>query len=191
MISYSLKKIADVTGGTIYGDENACINGVCIDSREIKPHELFIPIIGERVNGHRFVADLPDNCSLWQKGEPDRPDNINIVEVDDVVTALQKLAAHYRREFKGKVIGVTGSSGKTSTKDIISSVLSTRFRVHKTSGNQNNEIGVPRTILSINEDDDIAVVEMGISGIGEMEQLVDIVLPDITIITSMFLKFMI
>ena len=187
MIRYTLNKIAEIVDGELYGNPEAAINGVEIDSRIIKNDQLFVPLIGETHNGHSFVRELLDKgviASLWQKGEPDMPEDHNIIVVEDVVSAIAKLAAYYRQHLKAKVIGVTGSSGKTSSKDMISSVLSAKYKVHKTPGNKNNEIGVPLTILSIDEEDEIAVIEMGISDFGEMDMLVEMVRPDVTVITS-------
>ena len=192
MVRYSLNEVAPMLDAVVVGDGNTVFEGVQIDSRNTTGRELFVPIIGERVNGHSFVsgllADGRISASLWQKDQNKVPDGFTGLIVDNTVTALQKLAALYRSQFHNTtVIGVTGSSGKTSTKDIICSVLSRKYHVHKTLGNHNNEIGVPLTILSVDkETDEIAVIEMGISDFGEMQLLTDIVRPDYTVITSIF-----
>ncbi len=186
MFDFSLGSIAEITHGKLIGDPQITVNGVEIDSRRTGVDQLFVPIKGERVDGHDFVRELFEKgvkASLWQSDHEDVPDG-NVVIVDDVVTAIQLLARSYRDTLKTKIIGVTGSSGKTSTKDIIDSVLSVRYRTHKTSGNQNNEIGVPLTLLAIERDDDFGIVEMGISDLNEMVPLVDIVHPDYTVITN-------
>lgn len=186
MIDYSLGRIAEVTGGQLIGDPEIRINGIEIDSRKAENDNLFVPIKGERVDGHDFVKGLFEKglkASLWQKDHEDYPQG-NLIIVDDVVSAIQKLARNYRDDIKAKIIGVTGSSGKTSTKDMIASVLSVKYRTHKTMGNQNNEIGVPLTLLSMDRNDDFGVVEMGISDMNEMEPLVEIVHPDYTVITN-------
>lgn len=187
MIRYSVAQIAAIVGGSVHGDPELTIDGIEIDSRIIQAGEMFAPIKGERVNGHDFVVSMPQNSvtvSLWRNDEAGMPDNVTCIAVDSVEEALITLAEHYRQQFHGKVIGVTGSSGKTSTKDMIASVLGARYRVHKTSGNQNNDLGIPRTILSADEDDDYVIVEMGIDHIGEMQQYADLVNPDITVIAS-------
>ncbi|MBR2702395.1 MAG: UDP-N-acetylmuramoyl-tripeptide--D-alanyl-D-alanine ligase, partial [Erysipelotrichaceae bacterium] len=117
-------------------------------------------------------------------GTEEMPENGNIILVDDNLKALQKLAAQYRKDLGVRIVGVTGSSGKTSTKDLIASVLSQKYRVLKTDGNKNNDIGVPLTLLSINSDIEVAVIEMGILDFGIMDNLVEMVRPDHTVITS-------
>ena len=190
MVSYTLSQLSEIVKGTLVGNGEIRFTGVITDSRIASGSELFVPIVGERVDGHSFVRGLFSDRkiagSLWEKSAGQTPEGFNGVIVENSIAALQMLAAFYRRSFKNiTVIGVTGSSGKTSTKDIVSAVLSAGFRVHKTMGNQNNEIGVPMTLLSINtEETDIAVIEMGISDFGEMDQLVEMVLPDYTVISS-------
>ena len=190
MVSYTLTQLAQIVGGNVIGDGETVFEGVITDSRVASGKQLFVPIVGERVNGHSFVNSLIENNqiagSLWEQDQKDLPENFRGVIVNNSVEALQKLAAYYRNSFKDiTVVGVTGSSGKTSTKDIISAVLSAEFRVHKTQGNHNNEIGVPMTLLSVDKDNtDIAIIEMGISDFGEMDQLVDMVDPDYTVISS-------
>ncbi|MBO4538381.1 MAG: UDP-N-acetylmuramoyl-tripeptide--D-alanyl-D-alanine ligase, partial [Erysipelotrichaceae bacterium] len=146
MISYDLKKISETVNGTLLGDPEVRIKGVHFDSRAAREGMLFAPIIGEKVDGHSFVADLLKKgiaASFWQKDDPLPVPEGNIIIVDDVQTALQALAADYRRTLSCHFIGVTGSSGKTSTKDIVSSVVSRKYRTCKTFGNQNNDLGVP------------------------------------------------
>jgi UDP-N-acetylmuramoyl-tripeptide--D-alanyl-D-alanine ligase len=187
MIDLTLKQIAEITNGTLRGDANCRIDGIEIDSRQIRPGMMFAPLAGERVNGHDFVPGLLAQgipASFWQQDQPGMPEDGNLVIVADVKAALTALAKAWRRMVPARIIGVTGSAGKTSTKDLIAAVLSIRYRVCKTAGNRNNDIGVPRTILSIGRGDDFAVVEMGISDWGEMDQLVDIVDPEVTVITA-------
>ena len=143
MINYTLGKIAEIVNGELLGDPNIRINGVGIDSRTIKHDQLFIPIIGERFDGHDFVGDLFAKGiagSFWQYGRDTAPHNGNIILVEDSKKALDALALYYRTHLNIKVVGITGSAGKTSTKDLVSSVLSTHFKVHKTFGNRNNPI---------------------------------------------------
>lgn len=163
------------------------IRGVCTDTRSLVPGSLFVPIRGPRFNGHHYVKDALERgagAALWARGEPDRPDHPAIIEVDDTLTALQRLAKEYRRQLAVKVIGITGSNGKTSTKDLLAALLSTTFRTHKTSGNLNNHLGVPLTLLGMGEETEIAVVEMGMSAIGEIAALSAIAGPDAAVITS-------
>ncbi|MCI2948801.1 UDP-N-acetylmuramoyl-tripeptide--D-alanyl-D-alanine ligase [Staphylococcus caledonicus] len=164
------------------------IKGVTIDSRAITEGMLFIPFKGENVDGHRFVNQaLKDGAgaSFYEKGHL-IDDDINgpIIWVEDTLTALQDLAKAYLHHVNPKVIGVTGSNGKTTTKDMIESVLHTEFKVKKTQGNYNNEIGLPLTILDLDEDTDISILEMGMSGFHEIELLSTIAQPDIAVITN-------
>ena len=188
MIRYDLKTVAAITGGTVIGDESKVIEGAAFDSRTVQNGNLFVPIIGTRVNGHDYVAPLYEKgqiaASLWRRDQENRPEGVDLVVVENVEEAFRALAAAYRRTLQTVIIGITGSSGKTSTKDIISSVLAVKYKVHKTFANQNNELGVPLTVCSIDQDDDYAVIEMGISEIGEMDMLADLVRPDLTVITN-------
>jgi UDP-N-acetylmuramoyl-tripeptide--D-alanyl-D-alanine ligase len=135
---------------------------------------LFIPFKGEKVNGHKYVQQAFEkgaSAVLWQKDEPNPPLNVPIILVEDCEKALQQMAQAYRAEHKAIFIGITGSNGKTSTKDLIAGVLSPYFRVQKTVGNYNNNLGLPLTILSLHEETEYAVLEMGMSGYGEIEFL--------------------
>jgi len=187
MIEYTLKEIASITSGQLIGEANKKIKGIHFDSRKCVQDMLFCPIVGEKVDGHSFVADLLKQGiagSFWQKGNSNEIPQGNIIIVDDVVTAMQKLAAHYRQTLKCHFIGITGSSGKTSTKDIIASVVSQKYKTYKTLGNMNNDLGVPVTICNIPEDIEYAVCEMGINDFGVMDRLADMVQPELTVITS-------
>lgn len=165
----------------------AIIRGASIDSRTVKKGDLFIPFRGEQVNGHKYVGAAIEKgaaASLWLKDEPNPPKNVPLVFVEDAEQALQKLAATYREQLNCKVIGITGSNGKTSTKDLIASVLSPYFNVRKTEGNFNNELGLPLTILSLDKETEFAVLEMGMSGFGEISFLSKLAKPDYAIITN-------
>ncbi len=167
--------------------DEVVVEGVSIDSRTITKGDLFIPFRGEQVNGHQFVHMAIEKgaaASLWLKDEPNPPENIPLLFVEDAELALQQMARAYREELSCKVIGITGSNGKTSTKDLIASVLSPYFKVKKTEGNFNNELGLPLTILSLEKDTDIAVLEMGMSGFGEISFLSTLAKPDFAVITN-------
>ena len=158
---------------------------VTMDSRLAKKDSLFVAIKGERVDGHDFLNDV------FNKGATAAivdhvPDEITgtLIVVKDTVKALQDLAEWYRSTLNIKVVGITGSVGKTSTKEMIASVLAEKYKVQKTLGNYNNEIGLPLTILAIEEDTEIEVLEMGISDFGEMLVLSKIARPDICVITN-------
>lgn len=163
------------------------ICGVSIDSRHIEKGDLFIPFRGDQVNGHRYVVSAIEKgaaASLWLKDEPNPPTGIPLLFVDDAEFALQQMARKYRAELACKVIGITGSNGKTSTKDLVASVLSPYLKVKKTEGNFNNELGLPLTILSLEKDTEVAVLEMGMSGFGEISFLSTLAHPDYAIITN-------
>ncbi|MBQ1826626.1 MAG: UDP-N-acetylmuramoyl-tripeptide--D-alanyl-D-alanine ligase [Erysipelotrichaceae bacterium] len=187
MLNYDLKTIAAAVNGVLHGDENTTVEGVQIDSRLCTERELFVPFKGANFDGHDFAAKLYEDgriaACFWDSREKEIPQGVNVIVVDDCLKALQRLASYYRRHVKTKYVGITGSSGKTSTKDIIAACLSVRYKVHKTFANKNNEIGIPLTILQADDDCDFNVVEMGISDFNEMEPMVDIVLPDMTVVT--------
>lgn len=162
------------------------IKGVSKDSRTIQPGQLYIPLIGENFDGHEFVADAFARgaaASLWQKDHQHPPSGVPLIYVDDVLLALQQLAHVYRKQLSARIIGITGSNGKTTTKDLVASVLETAYKTQKTQGNLNNHIGLPLTLLSLEEDTEIAVLEMGMSGRGEIDLLSRLAEPDAVIIT--------
>ncbi|MDW0110154.1 UDP-N-acetylmuramoyl-tripeptide--D-alanyl-D-alanine ligase [Sporosarcina aquimarina] len=163
------------------------VTGATIDSRSITEGDLFIPFRGEHANGHVYVQSAVEKgaaASLWLIDEPNPPADIPLIFVEDAELALQQLARSYREQLTCTVIGVTGSNGKTSTKDLLASVLGAQFAVRKTEGNFNNELGMPLTILSLEEETEVAVLEMGMSGFGEISFLSKLAKPDIAIITN-------
>lgn len=163
------------------------VTGVSIDTRTIQKGDLFIPFKGENVNGHQYVAKAFENgaaATLWMKNEPNPPSDVPVLFVEDPEIALQEMARQYRNEHKAIFIGITGSNGKTSSKDILASALSPYYKVQKTIGNFNNQLGLPITILSLDEDTEIAVLEMGMSGFGEIEFLSTLARPHYAVITN-------
>ncbi len=187
MISHKLKVIEKMAEGIGLsgGHEELLIQGVSIDSRTVKSGNLFIPII-RHLDGHDYVEEAISKgacASFWQKDHPNPPIHLPLIYVDDSLKSLQILAANYRKELPIKVIGVTGSNGKTITKDMINSVLQTKYRVHKTIGNLNSQIGVPLTILDIDKGSEVAVIEMGMSERGQIDRLSRIAKPDLAVIT--------
>ncbi|MFE6077126.1 UDP-N-acetylmuramoyl-tripeptide--D-alanyl-D-alanine ligase [Paenibacillus sp. NPDC057886] len=185
----TLAQLAEMCGGTLtdvaaYGDVD--VEGVFTDSRKPVQGSLFIPLVGERFDGHEFVQTCVEKGAtgaLWQKDHGTAPQGAVII-VEDTLVALQELASSYLRENKASVVGITGSNGKTTTKDIVDAILSTTFKVHKTQGNFNNHIGLPLTVLSMEPDTEIVILEMGMSGRGEIEELSLIAQPDVAIITN-------
>jgi UDP-N-acetylmuramoyl-tripeptide--D-alanyl-D-alanine ligase len=147
---------------------------------------LYVPLIGAKYDGHDFLADAAAKgaaASLWQKDHPLPDTDCPLLLVDNVLKALQQLAHCYRSQLPVRVIGVTGSNGKTTTKDMIAALLGTTFKVHKTQANLNTEIGLPLTLLEMDEDTEIAVLEMGMRGRGQIDELTMIARPDVAVIT--------
>lgn len=183
----NLKKLEEVIDGEgLYESfHHLEIHGVCIDSKNMKEGNLFVPIIRVK-DGHKYVKEAMDNgavASLWKKSYGTPPKGIPIIFVDDTLFALQQLAQFYRREINVKVIGITGSNGKTTVKDIIGGILSSTYRVHKTKGNFNSQIGLPLTILEMKRDTEFLILEMGMSEKGQIRNLSRIAQPDVAIIT--------
>jgi UDP-N-acetylmuramoyl-tripeptide--D-alanyl-D-alanine ligase len=163
------------------------IEGVCIDTRKLEKGNLFVPFIGEKVDGHQYVEQAIQQgaaAALWEKKVPNPPTHLPILLVDNTLEALQQLASYYLEQLKVKVIGITGSNGKTTTKDIVANLLALQYKVQKTEGNYNNHIGLPFTILQLEEDTEMAVLEMGMSGFGEIDFLSKLAKPDAVIITN-------
>lgn len=189
MIKRSLHDIEKMVGG--FGLEEKYktlyITGVTTDSRQVEECCLFIPLVGDIYNGHEFGEKaIKDGAAavIWQKSEKNPPKNAPVIFVEDTLMALQGLAKSYINQLQVKVVGITGSNGKTTTKDMVASLLETTFKVHKTKGNFNNHIGLPLTVLSMSEDTEVAVLEMGMSGKGEIELLSTLANPDVAVITN-------
>ena len=190
MQTLSLKTVVDYAGGTLrQGDPSLAIDGITTDSRLDRPGELFVALRGENFDGHRFVADSAARGTVGAMVETGFnaatvPAGYALVEVDDTLQAYQRIAARYRRSLSARVITITGSNGKTSTKDLTAAVLSRRFRVLKTDGNLNNHIGVPLTLLRAGAADELIVLEIGMNHPGEIAPLADMARPDLAIITN-------
>lgn len=188
MKNMTLTTIASVCNGQLFNHNDNIdkeIAGVVIDSRQVEKDYLFIATIGERVDGHNFIDNVFDKGALAVICEKS-PKNTKIpyILVADSFIALKAIAKWYRMQLDIKVIGITGSVGKTTTKEFVSSVLSKKYKVLKTEGNYNNEVGMPLTILKIRDTHQVAVLEMGISDFGEMHRLSEIAKPDISVITN-------
>ncbi len=188
MPNMTLKNIALASGGIYIGPselEDKVICGAVIDSRLVEKDYLFIPIKGERVDGHSFIPQVfeKDAACVLSEVELENPAG-PYIKVDSSEVALKKIAAFYRQSLPIKVVGITGSVGKTSTKEMISSVVAQKYSVHKTAGNFNNEIGLPLTIFGIRTEHQVAILEMGISDFNEMHRLAEVANPDICVITN-------
>lgn len=187
MKNMSLKIIAEKMEGQLYCNknfENKEIQGAVIDSRKVLQDYLFFAVKGQKVDGHDFIDKVFEMGALAVVSEKKLDINKPYILVKSSLEALKKLAAYYRSTLDIPVIGITGSVGKTSTKEFIASVLSTKYKVLKTEGNFNNEIGLPLTIMNIKPEHQVAVIEMGISDFGEMTRLSKIARPDICVITN-------
>ncbi|MBQ6787377.1 MAG: UDP-N-acetylmuramoyl-tripeptide--D-alanyl-D-alanine ligase [Lachnospiraceae bacterium] len=188
MKNLTLHNIAKAVGGELFcaeGKEQLEVKGVVLDSRKVEQDFLFVATVGERVDGHSFIGQVYEKgalCVICEKA-PENPSGAYIL-VKSSFQALKDVARFYRDSLAIKVVGITGSVGKTSTKEFIASVLATHYRVLKTEGNFNNEVGLPLTVLRIEEDTEVAVLEMGISDFGEMHRLSEIAKPDICVITN-------
>lgn len=184
----TLQEIAAACRGTYFGSkENAVksVSSVVIDSRKVQKDSLFVAIRGARVDGHTFIPQTIEHGALCALSEKDLGDvDYSYIRVDSCEQALKDLAEHYRRSLDIKVVGISGSVGKTSTKEMIASILGQKYHVLKTEGNFNNEIGLPLTIFNIREEHEIAVLEMGISHFGDMGRLARIARPDVCVITN-------
>lgn len=190
MKNLTIENIVKACEGTLYGrelikDSGAEASGVVLDSRLLQENYVFLATKGEKVDGHKFIP------SVFEKGAmavicEEIPEVLSgpCIQVKDSFVALKKLAAFYRQQLDIKVIGITGSVGKTSTKEFVAGVLSAKYNVWKTQGNFNNEVGLPLTVLQLRQEHEIAVLEMGISDFGEMHRLSEIARPDICMLTN-------
>jgi UDP-N-acetylmuramoyl-tripeptide--D-alanyl-D-alanine ligase len=176
-------------------DGDTKVSCVDVDSRKVSAGGVFIATVGERADGHKFILDVYEKGAVLvisQKTPEQVKDELGIdtenwksyVVVEEPFEALKKIAEYYRKKLTIPVVGITGSVGKTSTKEYIAGVLSEKYNVLKTDGNYNNEIGVPLTLLRIREEHEAAVIEMGISDFGEMHRLSKMARPDICVITN-------
>lgn len=185
----NLQDLARLAGGELsrQTDPSLLIKGISKDTRTLEKGDLYIPIIGPNFDGHDFLKSAEEkgaSASLWQKDHPVPETSLPLILVDDCLVALQTMAKNYREELGLPLIAITGSNGKTSTKDIVKSILATKFKVHATRGNENNEIGLPLTILGADEITEIIIAEMGTESMGEIDLLSAIGRPNIAVITN-------
>lgn len=182
-----LARIAEFVSGAGKFDQAAIAQGYSIDTRTLRPGELFFAVQGERLDGHDFVAQALERGAAAAVVRADRlvgfPSPARLIAVEDTLAALQKLAAAVRRAWGKPVVGITGSAGKTTTKEAIAHLLATRFRVHKSEGNLNNHFGLPLMLLRLEPEHDVAVIEMGMSHLGEIRELARIAQPEIGVVT--------
>lgn len=186
----TLDDILFATKGNVIGNayHNLSFSGISIDSRNIKNGQLFIPLVGERFDGHDFILNAVRGgatACLTQKDIEIGDNDTVLIRVQDTLRSLQDIAKYMRQKYsKVKVIAITGSTGKTTTKNFVTSVLSQKYKVLSNIGNYNNQIGLPLTLVDLDETHDIAVLEMGMNSFGEIRNLSDIARPDVAIITN-------
>ena len=188
MDATDLETLARWSGGVLFsGDPAACVANVCTDSRALKAGDLFVALRGEKFDAHTFVAEaarLGAAAALVEEVAPELPAGFGVIKVPNTLLALQRLSANYRRGLGLQVVAITGSNGKTSTKDLTAAVLGEELRVTKTEGNFNNHIGLPLTMLRAKSSDQVGVFEIGMNHPGEIAPLAALAAPDVAIITN-------
>jgi len=190
--SYTPSEIAAVTGGRIVlpGEKpRAKVTSVCTDSREVTPGALFCAIRGERTDGHKYIAQASRSgaaCVLCEElSDAARAEcECAVIIVPDTIFAIGTLAGDYRDHANVRVVAVTGSVGKTTTKEFIAAVAAASFKTHKTDGNHNNDLGLSMTLFELAPDDEVSVLEMGMSNLGEIERMSRLAKPDIALVTN-------
>ncbi len=178
MLPMSLSEINAAVGGRINGDKERIIRGVNTDSRTVERGELFVPLIGDKFNGHAFIRESVDKgAAAVFSSESVAELSVPVVQVRDTLQALQRLAAHYRNKFRLDVIAITGSHGKTTTKDMLAALLDSYKPTFKTPRNLNGQIGIPLALFNLTDEYEFMVAELGVSKPGEMKCLVDMTQP--------------
>lgn len=179
----SLNQIANYCDGVLQGDDVA-VKGVSTDSRQLHPGEIFVALQGDHYDGHQFIDKAVDAMACGVVVHKVVQTSLPSIMVDDTLQALTRWASNWRAELTPKVVGITGSNGKTTVKQLVSNILSQKGKVCATRGNLNNHIGVPLTLLSLRTSDVFAVIEMGANHHGEIRHLTNIARPDIAILTN-------
>ncbi len=180
-MKYTLLELAEAVAGKAYGEEASLfVTGVSIDSRTVRTGSLFVPIKGTNRDGHDYIeAAISKGATITLTEDAGKvPEGCPFVLVDSTTIALGKLAGHYRRRWGKTVLAVTGSNGKTTTKEILKSIMSQKYKTHCNEGNLNNHLGVPLTLLNMEDETEICILEMGMDHQGEIEYLTHIGLPD-------------
>ena len=178
------QKAAELCGGKLFGKNGKKIYGVSTDSRKIKENDLFFALVGENFDGNAFIPQAMEKGAVCAVTSRKDSFPFPYILVDDTLNAIGEFAKNYKSRFSLLTVGVTGSVGKTSTKEFIYSVLSQKYKTAKTDGNFNNEIGMPLTLIGIDSSYEAAVIEMGMRGMGEISYLTKIARPDIAVITN-------
>jgi UDP-N-acetylmuramoyl-tripeptide--D-alanyl-D-alanine ligase len=180
---YTLKNIAEIVGGRVVGESDVSVTGFTTDSRAVKSGDIFVALSGERADGHDFASDAAVAGAVAVLISRPVEAGVPYIVVEDPLAALLALAAERRARFVGSVVAVTGSCGKTTTKDFIAHVLKSRYRVCASPKNYNTELGLPLSVLALSDDDEVLVVELGVSAPGDMDVLGPIAEPDVAVFT--------
>ncbi|MGL4914106.1 MAG: UDP-N-acetylmuramoyl-tripeptide--D-alanyl-D-alanine ligase [Romboutsia sp.] len=194
MKSLTIEELVLATKGKlIIGNKNDLINDVVIDSRLANKENVFVAIVGENMDGHQFIKSAQENgCKTFIKNESNSikldSSDINLIEVKDTEIAMGDIGKYYKSKYDIPYIGITGSVGKTTTRDMVYATVCSKFKTLKNEGNLNNQLGVPLTLFNLNESHECAVIEMGMSGFNEIEYLANIVNPKIGVISNIGLS---
>lgn len=184
MEQLTVQKLASWFGMDL--NDERLVERVATDSRDANEAGLFVPIVGARVDGHDYIEAAVEKGAIvtfWEEGRP-QPDNLVVIPVKSTIEALQTAAVRYLEEINPLVVAITGSNGKTSTKDMVAVVLEEKFKTHKTAGNFNSDVGLPLTVLRMPRDTEVAVLEMGMNGFGQIETLSKLAKPDVAFVTN-------
>lgn len=188
MKNLTLENITRVCSGTYYGPADKMyteVSAIATDSRKVEKGGLFVPVVGERVDAHRFIPQVMEAGALATLSERILPEaDFPYIVVESSLQAVKDIAEFYLQQLSIPVVGITGSVGKTSTKEVVASVLKEKYNTLYTEGNFNNELGLPLTVFRLRDEHEIAVLEMGISDFGEMSRLAKIARPDTCVITN-------
>ncbi len=193
-MEWTAKTLAEAVQGTLYGDVNARTAGCVLDSRQVQQGNLFIAFSGAQTDGHAYLQGAWDQGAAVVIGEKAGvekyvhtdhiPEGKALIVVDNSLQSMQNLAKSRVHKLGVKVVGITGSNGKTTTKDMTAAVLSRKYKVYASQGNHNNELGLPLTILNAPEDTEILILEMGMRGLGQIKALCEIAPPHVAVITN-------
>jgi UDP-N-acetylmuramoyl-tripeptide--D-alanyl-D-alanine ligase len=186
MMPLAMDEMLQATGGRLLSGSPMPVEGISIDSRNAGEKDFFVALKGERFDGHDFVGEALAKCAGAVVSIPpvSPPSRKIILHVENTLKALQGVAHHIRKKFAPRVLAITGTNGKTTTKEMSASILSRRHRVHKNTGNLNNQVGLPLSLLDLEQDHEVAVLEMGASAPGDIRELCGIAAPDLGVLTN-------
>ncbi len=187
MEQMTVKDIVQAVGGRLLcGDEHVPVRHIAIDSRKVQAQDLFVPLVGEKVDAHRFLGQVLERgaAAVLTSEHDEMEDDHAWIRVEDTKAALQAIGAFYRSRLSLPLVGITGSVGKTTTREMIAAALSAKYRVYKTPGNSNSQVGVPITLSEITSEDEIGVLELGMSMPGELTVIAQIARVDMAVITN-------